>query len=237
MNTNTLLDEIKSRGYWRIELHSVAYHPNTLPNREAMQNLLHDSSVSFRGWPYPFFLPEKSIYNGKWLEEEENFEYSKEYWRLYKSGQWLHYLSLHGAWLTHETVMPGRRPLPPQHQGYTHVRNDILYTLTEALHFAVGFATAGVFDPAAYIDLQLHNTYDYMLYESSSRFFTDRYVNQSEVPFEYKTTIPSSELIGAADKIALAVSIDVYGLFGWIPTEAAMRTLVEDQKKLVERRL
>jgi hypothetical protein len=40
-----------------------------------------------------------------------------------------------------------------------------------------------------------------------------------------------------ADKMALDMAIKVFSVFNWIPAEAAVRTLAEDQKKLIERRL
>ena len=39
------------------------------------------------------------------------------------------------------------------------------------------------------------------------------------------------------DAAALDMAIKIYSVFGWTPAEAAVRTLVEDQKKLIERRL
>ena len=45
------------------------------------------------------------------------------------------------------------------------------------------------------------------------------------------------ELSAVADQMALEMAIKIYSVFGWIPVEAAVRTLAEDQKKLIERRL
>lgn len=239
MSYEELLEEIKSRGYWRVEIHSTEYQDKRLSSRAAMQNLLSGATVSLRGWPYPYFRAEETTYNGKWLESQVNWSYYRECWRLYESGQWLNYKGLYGAWITREKLFEGRSPLPPQHPGYLHVRGDILYTLTEILRFAVGLAQGGVFDPTAFLSIQLHNTHDYMLFESFERpfFLSHEYVNPSNRLIEEQKSIPVGQLSAVADQMALEMAIKVFSVFGWVPGEAAVRMLAEDQKKLIERRL
>ena len=237
MSHEELLEEIKSRGYWRVEIHSTEYQEKRLSSRAAMQNLLSGATVSLRGWPYPYFRAEETTYNGKWLEGQVKWSFYREYWRLYESGQWLHFKGLYGAWLTREILFEGRSPLPPQHAGYLAVRGDILYTLTEIFRFAVGLAQGGVLDPTAFLSIQLHNTRDCMLFESFERFFHYKYVNQSDRPIEQQHNLPVSELSGVADQMALEMAIKIFSVFDWVPSEAAVRTLAEDQKKLIERRL
>jgi hypothetical protein len=232
-----LLQDIRSHGYWRVEVHSTDYQSKRLSSRAAMQDLLNRATVSLRGWPYPYFRAEETAYNAKWLEGQVSWDRYREYWRLYESGQWLHYLGLPGARISRERLFQGRSPLPPQHTGYIHVRGDVLFTLTEILHFAVGLAQGGVLDPAAFVSIQLHNTKDYMLVEGFERFFPHEYVNRSDRPIEQQCNLPVSELSAIADQKALEMSVRVFEVFGWIPSEAAVRTLEEDQKKLVERRL
>lgn len=237
MNHEELLSDIKSRGYWRIEMHSTEFQDNRLSSRAAMEKIMSGATVSLRGWPYPYFSANETNYNGKWLEGQVNWSYHKEYWRLYESGQWLHYLGLSGAWITREELFKNLSPLPTQHPGYLHVRGDVLFTLTEIMRFAVGLAQGGILDPAAFISVQLHNTRGYMLFESFSRFFPHSYVNPSDRPIEQEWSLPVGELSTSADQMALEMAIKIYSVFDWIPAEAAVRTLVEDQKKLVERRL
>jgi len=239
MSNEELLAEIKSRGYWRIEMHSTEYQDKRLSSRGAMQDLLNSTTVSLRGWPYPY-LPEKTIYNGKRLEGQISARWGhKEYWRLYDSGQWIHYLSLSGAWIPREELFQGRSPLPAQHPGYLHVRGDVLFILTEILRFAVGLAQGGVLDPTAFLSIQLHNTHDYILFESFKRvwFSVHEYVNPLNTPIEQQRSIPVGQLSAVADQIALETAIKVFEVFNWVPSEDGIRWLAEEQKKLIERRL
>jgi hypothetical protein len=237
MSNEELLAEIKTRGYWRIEIRPTEYKGERLASRSAMHDLLSRAMVSLRGWPYPHFRAEETTYSGKWLEGQTSWSYYREWWRLYTSGQWLNYLGLRGAWITRERLFEGLSPLPPQHNGYLHVRGDILFTLTEILHFAVGLAQAGTLQPTAFLSIQLHNTGNYMLFESFERLFPNEYVNKSNIPIERQVSVPVGQLAAVADQIALEMAIKVFEVFGWIPSEAVKRMLVEDQKKLIERRL
>lgn len=240
MSNEEILAEIKSRGYWRVEMHSTEYQENRLPTRRAMQDLLNSATVSLRGWPYPYFRAEETTYNGKRLEGQVRAKWGqKEYWRLYDSGQWIHYLGLSGAWIPREELFQGRLPLPTQRPGYLHVRGDVLFTLTEILRFAVGLAQGGVLDPTAFLSIQLHNTHDYMLFEDFKRpwFFIHEYVNPSNTPIEQQRSVPVGQLSAVADKMALETAIKVFEVFGWIPSEDAVRWLAEEQKKLIERQL
>lgn len=236
MTDDELIREIKSQGHWRVEFHSTEYQAKRLPTRASMEALMSSAAVSLRGWPYPYYEAGETAYNGQWLEGKVVWENYREYWRLYESGQWIHYARLPGAGVPREEVFKGLLLLPPSHAGYIHVR-DLLFALTEIFHFAVGLAQSGVLDPTAFLSVQLHNTRDYMLYESFGRFFTHRYVNQTDIPIMFEQTLPASELSAGADKMALDMALKIYSVFDWIPADAAIRTLTEDQRKLIERRL
>lgn len=238
MSNEEILAEIKSRGYWRIEIRSTEYLENRLPSKRAMQNLLDGATVSLRGRPYPYFQGEP-IYKGKYLEGQVNSRYSKEYWHLYESGQWIHYLGLSGARVPREELFQGRSPLPPQHPGYLHIRGHVLFTLTEILRFAVGLAQGGILDPTAFLSIQLHNTHNYMLFEEFERpwFFIHEFVNPLNTPIEKQRSIPVGQLSAVADQMALELAITVFEVFTWVPSEDGVRWLVEEQKKLIDRRL
>ncbi|MFQ5872196.1 MAG: hypothetical protein ACE5JL_00140 [Dehalococcoidia bacterium] len=236
MNYAGLLQEIKSRAYWRVEIRSTEYDSSRLPNRAAMTALLRAVVVSFRGWPYPYFEPNESRYNGKWLEGHINWEAYKEYWRLYESSQWLHYFAAHGVWLPKDKLFSGRSPKPPDHAGYIHVR-DTLYTVTEVFRFAIGLAERGVLDPVAHLSISLCNTRDCMLYEDFERLFFYNYVSESDQPISQEWNVPASELRAVADEKALEMATKILSVFNWTPDEGQVRILADDQRKLLERKL
>ena len=78
-----------------------------------------------------------------------------------------------------------------------------------------------------------------MLFESFERpfFFIHEYVNPSNTPIEQQKSVPVGQLSAIADQVALETAIKMFEVSGWVPREAAVRMLAEDQKKLIERRL
>lgn len=239
MSNEGLLSEIKSRGHWRVEMHSTEYQENRLQTRRAMQDLIQKVAVSLRGWPYPYFRSEGIFFDGNALEGQLDWDYHREYWRLYKSGQWLHYLGLYGAWVSREEIFKGLSPLPEQRSGYLHVRGDVLFTLTEILRFAVALGQAGVLDPTAFLSVELHNTHDYALFENFDRpwFLAHPYVNPSSTRVGLNTSVPIGQLSSVADQLALETAIKVFEVFNWMPSDDGVRWLADEQKRLIERRL
>jgi hypothetical protein len=239
LNHEELLDEIKSRGHWRVEIRSTEFQDNRLPSRAAMEKLMSSAAVSLRGQSYPCYPAEQVTYNGKWLEGQCAWPYHKEHWRLYESGQWIHYMGLAGAWVPREQLFEGRLPLPTPRPGYLHIRGDILYTLTEILRFAIGLVQGGILDPAIFLSIQLHNAHGYMLYENFERIFflSQEFINPSDRPIELQKSVPAGQLPAVADQTALDMAVKVVEVFDWVPGEDGVRMLAEDQKKLVERRL
>ena len=129
MTNDELIKEIKSQAYWRVEIRSAEYQAKRLPTRAGMQDLLSKATVSLRGWPYPYYRAEETTYNGKWLEGKVDWERYREYWRLYESGQWIHYSKVRTVGVAREEIFRGRAPLPTQHAGYIPARGDVLFTL------------------------------------------------------------------------------------------------------------
>ena len=236
MSSQELLNKIKTRAYWRVEIRPTVYDIAKLHTRRSMSDLIEQATVSLRGWPYPYHERKETNYDGRWLEGSIDWTGHKEHWRLYESGQWLHFLGMHTAWFSREELFANRAPLPPDHEGFVHVR-DTLYTVTEIMRFAVSMAERGVLDPLAHVSIQLHNSSGYVLYESFNRFFPNKYVNASERSAGLEWTLPADRLRSEADGLAVDLAVRIFSVFGWDPSEAQIRGLAEDQSKLIERRL
>src|SRR5689334_3159854 len=100
-----LLDTIKSRGYWRINFQPTG-RPMNLTLKEC-EDLVDRNSVKLRGWYFPFYRHGSADDYG--TENHNNYclgwidsgEY-KEFWHMYKSGQFLHYSAVREDWMTPE---------------------------------------------------------------------------------------------------------------------------------------
>lgn len=100
------LESIKSRGYWRVNV-----RPTQPPREEvalgACLPVIERASVSLRGWDYPH-VPHRE---GKDAGVERHQSYiqawtdwlsHREFWRMYRSGQFLHFRALNEDWRDRE---------------------------------------------------------------------------------------------------------------------------------------
>lgn len=243
MTNLPLLEKIKSRAYWRVEIRPTVYEATRLQDRQAMEKAISVASVSLRGRPYPAFrLNEVRIaHTGTYLEGQLDENWFKEFWRFYQSAQWIHYLVAHTAWMPKAELFRNRWPQPADHAGFIHI-TDTLFTITEILRFAVGLAEQHLLDPDLYMSIQLCNTRGYALYESTfdspfSWYEPDRLVSNANDPITQEITMPAARLRSVADEKALAIASGIFAGFGLVMAPDHKRLLAAKQRELLERRL
>ena len=95
--TPELLEKIKSRGYWRINLQPLV-KAEKLPSIDRCQEIVEQNAVKLRGWEYPAILqgaPDvQRTRTQTYFELANDWQNHIEFWRMYRSGQFLHYLAL-----------------------------------------------------------------------------------------------------------------------------------------------
>lgn len=243
MKNLPLLEKIKSRAYWRVEIRPTVYEATRLQDMQAMEKAINVASVSLRGRPYPAFRVDdlQKTYKGTWLEGQLDRDYFKEFWRLYQSAQWIHYLIALTAWMPKAKLFRDRWPQPADRAGFIHI-TDTLCTITEILRFAVGLAEQHLLDPDLYMSIQFCNTKGYALYESSfdspfSWYEPDRLVSKTDDPIKQELAMPAARLRSVADEKALAIASGIFAGFDLVVTPDHKRLLAAKQRKLLERRL
>src|SRR5690349_9989963 len=97
-----LLDKIRSRGHWRIN-----FQPRLLLEQKSSLGecsaAVEKNAPRLRGWQYPY-VPVKndddqgSLPSGEFFEAWIDWSNHIEYWRAYRSHQFLHYLALREDW-------------------------------------------------------------------------------------------------------------------------------------------
>ena len=96
-----LLDKIKSKGYWSVTIRPSHYDKNLIETHKELRQLIESNKVVLRGWDYPHIVKE-----GIERVSEDSIESScdwpegpvYEYWRFYKTGQFIHYFSTREDW-------------------------------------------------------------------------------------------------------------------------------------------
>jgi len=234
MNTEQLLDKIKSKGYWRVEIRPTKFEKLRIPTLGEVQELVRSCIVSLRGWDYPHWNQNTVQNVNDWVESWENWERHLELWRFYQSGKFIHLMALHEDHIDVESVLPIQYPPRIKRAGYVSFVSTT-YKVTEIFEFAARLANKDILRPSAFISVGLYNMKDHELTTfSANRILDDGYVYNADDPIVIEKEIPQQELISRPDERALDFVVDIFERFQW--NNPSRQVLSEDQKNLRERR-
>ena len=234
MSTDQLLETIRSRGYWRVNIRPTEHQERRLERLSDVHAIVEACRVSFRGWDYPFWEKEELRNEGEFVECSVDWDRSVEYVRFYRSGQFLHVFSALLDLLDPKEIFKHRSPPPSPRAGYLSVVG-VVYLATEIFEFAARLASKGVLRPKAFVSVQLHNMNDHQLemFDASRNFFRE-YVRKSDNPILFEREITEDEIISNTDGLALDLAVEVFENFNW--NNPPRHVFAEDQRKLRERR-
>lgn len=235
MNTKEIIDKIKLKGYWRVVIRPTQFEKLLIHSFSDIRKIVQDCSVSLRGWDYPHFDQQTVRNMEDWVEASIDWEHIIEYWRFYRSGQFIHLFGLHEDQFDFTTVLPRRSPPRKARAGYV-VFTSITYQITEIYEFASRLANKGFLGSNIFISIELHNVTDYELVSVSfGRFLRDGYVHNDDNPIIIGREISAQDLITKSDDLAREYIIEMFERFQW--NDPSREVIKEDQKKLKERRL
>jgi hypothetical protein len=227
---NGLVEKIKDVGYWRVNFKPTVPLANKLTLNSCKEFVVHNR-VSLRGWDYPPFIErqdkEVGFGNfGEYFESWCDWHNYVEFWRMYKSSQFLHYKAL---W---EDLDPDRGNQPAD--KVLSVRSAI-YTITEIVEFLFRLHRAGLYPNGAILNISLHNADNRQLWinDPMRMGFSDEKVNLApEIILE--KTYSSSELKESAQIYSLDSILQLFDNFSWIPSQIQIES---DQIKFYNRQI
>ncbi|HEX9215906.1 MAG TPA: hypothetical protein VF864_02915 [Gemmatimonadales bacterium] len=233
MDATALDKEIRSRGYWRVNIRPSVFIAERAALRD-LEAIARDAVVQLRGWDYPHF-PRDGVTRGNDFIEaatEAAFISHLEVWRLYQSGQFIHVFSMREDWVE-GTPLPGLGNVKP---GELLSLESTLYTITEIFLFAARLAQRMALGPEIVVEYGLFGLANRRLEtfnpERDSLFLTH---GKANTPSFERTVTEKAERIGArAPEIALEQTLKLYERFGWDPPKESVQ---EEQRRFVERRL
>ncbi|MGA3407117.1 MAG: hypothetical protein ABSD49_15415, partial [Candidatus Bathyarchaeia archaeon] len=200
------------------------------------QSLIEDCKVFLRGWDYPHF--DHVVSGQDYIWSKTDWEIYKQYWRFYRSGQFVDYHGCVEDWWRGSTidVELGKRYGP----GEVLEVIMVLYQLTEIYEFASRLAQKQVFDGQMSLTIELRGMRGRKLVFLGKPFFgaLGPYVSEEDAS-KFEATFVIQDLIARAPELALEQSLRVFELFNWrdarLPENVS--SLRDDQRHLLERRL
>lgn len=239
---------IKDFPYWCVRFRPQVFDADLIPSHTECRHLVEKARVQLRGWDFPH-LPTGGnaghgvLHGSNWVGAYADFMGSIESWRLFQSGQFIHYAAVREAsehqWrekLQNDTMSHLRHRSDIDWNsvpGYVSLTN-LVYTITEYFEFAARICQAGIYRGILEIKLELHGAKGFLLTTDWSRSW-HQYCPASDDYLGKTWSIATEDLVaGSADHSLKAITW-VCECFGWISPN--LEALKVDQQKLLSGRL
>lgn len=228
-----ILRKIKSKGFWEIEVRPSVYKKEHLSLLDC-QEIIEKCQIRLRGWYYPHIAHHEygEVFNGNnFVEGLVDSLKHLEVWRMYQSGQFIHYLNFWEDWI-------GYAPYG-QTDNAIHTANNVksilmtLYTVTEIFTFASRLASNKVFDNSLHISIKLKNINNRLLmFEDSFRtLYADYRSRINEMSIIRDVTV--EDILANSANIAMGVTVEIFNKFNWLSKDIEI-AIKEDQAKFLK---
>lgn len=239
MKYQDVIKTIKSRGYWRISFEPLVYDEEKL-NLSQCKELVDKNAIHLRGWDYPHtpgrvgddtaLEPGDNYWQG-WLDWEG--ENHKEFWRMYQSSQFIHYLGLREDWLTDFQIQNmWNRDTEKFSAGQALGVVVTTYQITEIFEFLSRLMTDGLYEEGVNVSITLNNTQDRRLIVDQFQrvgFSTPRKTSSETITFAKQYT--KEEITTDSRGKALGAIVHFFERFGWNPPN--VEVIKSDQEKFL----
>ena len=232
-----VLEKIKSRGFWKIEIKPTKYKEKRLSLRDCKE-MIKKCQVQNRGWYYPDISDKTDEFfvGNNYAEGLCDWQEHIEVWRLYQSSQFIHYLSLWEDGLTDHRDLFGN---PTQNSNISAgtILEPImtLYTLTEVFLFTSRLASNNVFDDSVSISITLHNTNGRIVKFLQGLRDTNRDYKCKIDSISIQRTITKEDIIKNHAEMALDATIEILERFNW-HSDTLKQTFAKDQEDFFKKR-
>lgn len=232
-----LLETIKSRGYWRVNFQPVIIATKISSLGDCL-DIVEKNRVELRGWDYPHFPRRRDAdsnveagnnYYAGWIEWYNHIEF----WRMYQSGQYLHYFALRedGGDTDGWDITPNSNTEPNKFLSIV----GTIYSITEIFEFASRLATQNLYDEGVKISITLDNAENRILrMEDPMRgpLFDEYKTALKEITFSQ--VYSKEDLITKPQDLALEVIVYIFDRFKW--HRPPIEVFKKDQDTLINRR-
>lgn len=234
ISQKSVLDKLKTRGYWRIELRPTKFQKEQFTLKEC-KGLIEQNQVRLRGW----YFPHMSINHGDFFNAEDhvvgfvNWSEHCEIFKMYRSGQFVYYLNFWEDWINYSPY--GFNVQFENGKTRPNVKEVImtLYTVTEIFLFASRLASSQFGDKTMHLSIELKNCENRgLILDQFGRSLNQLYI--CKIPeFKIVKDIPLQEIITNYASLALDTTFEIFQHFNWDYSQGTKDALKHDQDKIL----
>lgn len=223
----TILNKIRTRGYWRVVIRPATFREKHLPNYSELFQIVARNSVRLRGWDYPHIDYRKQpVREADWVGQEYECQDEIEVWRLYMSGQFVHFFALAGEWRDYSTRWtPGQEWEPGRYLYYLQT----IYSFVEIFEFAARLALSPAGSTSMRVEIDLEGLQGRHIAEPDSRFQFRRTYDTQMPRWNYSWEGAQIELIARPRELAAVAARDLFDRFG---LDVSLETLAKLQAEI-----
>ena len=209
----TILSKIRERGYWRVVIRPTSFEEKHIPEYSELFRIVERNAVRLRGWDYPHIDYKSQPKRGNdWVGQEFQREDELEVWRLYQSGQFVHYFAIAEEWRDESS-------LRPPDQGWAWGRHmyyiSTVYSFLEIYEFAARLALSPAGGVMMRVEIELGNLKGRRLIPETIHY---------QFGGEYRINLPTwnhvwegaqTELITSPRELAALATRELFARFGF----------------------
>ena len=220
MNEQEIITDIKKNSYWRVLIEPSELKQERLTLQECEQ-AVSECQVKKRGWFYPYVYKESHIEGDGFLTNDYAtnmiaFKHKREIWRMYKSGQFIHYVASKEDWNEiYLEYFKDRKVLD--------VINSV-YFLTEIFLFISNLVTTGIYEKDVWLTVELFGVYnrDLTFYPDPSQPFRElhgTYKCRFIGPIRIERRIQQDQIVSSVSDLAMDAAEELFNKFNWKSTQ------------------
>jgi hypothetical protein len=215
IDNGVLLAEIKSRGHWHVVIRPVEFLAELLERLE-IGDIVDGCAVNLRGWDYPHVGHEEPRHiDVDWVGQATRWEHHREFWRMYRSGQFVSVSGIPYDWRDQSGWWPADDKWAAN--KLLGVK-EVIARLTEVTESASRLCQTKAGSKTMKIKVSLGRMQGRALFVDSSR--------RSGLSMNYRAaveTIPVERVVSCVELVqngrglATALAEEVFSFFGWKP--------------------
>ena len=162
------LSKIRERGYWRVVVRPSVFDAQHIPDYAGLFPIIERNAVRLRGWDYPHVDHDHQTVRGAdWVGQEGQWDDELEIWRLYQSGQFVHYFAMAEEWRDLSSLRPADSTW---HPGRYICYISTVYSFLEIYEFAARLALSPAGASIMRVEVELGNLQGRRLITESIRY-------------------------------------------------------------------
>jgi hypothetical protein len=220
-----VLEKIRLRGHWRVAIRPGSFQRDRITDRSDLFTIVEKNSVRFRGWDYPHIDYRNQPQIGvDWVGQECEWEDQIELWRLYQSGQFIHFLAISGDWRDRSTIWTRE---PGWRHGQFLYYLDAIYTILEVFEFAARLALSSAGAPVMVVQIDLKGLQGRRLTTTDSSIALRGEYRTQSPEWNYRWEGSQTALIAEPRELAVTAARNLFAGFGLNVTDEVLRRLQE----------